>query len=52
MPYQIEEVNKVDVNEQNPQALGFYQHYGFEVIDRSPLDGSGKPYPILHMALK
>ncbi|MEO0339351.1 MAG: GNAT family N-acetyltransferase [Bacteroidota bacterium] len=46
------EVYKVDVNEQNPQAIGFYQHYGFEVIDRSPLDGSGKPYPILHMALK
>ncbi|WP_018692772.1 GNAT family N-acetyltransferase [Algicola sagamiensis] len=39
----------VDVNEQNQQAIGFYQHLGFEVISRSPTDGMGKPYPILHM---
>ncbi|MFW5490445.1 MAG: GNAT family N-acetyltransferase [Desulfovibrio sp.] len=43
---------KVDVNEQNPQALGFYEHMGFEVADRSPVDGSGKPFPLLHMRLK
>ncbi|MDR7121974.1 acetyltransferase [Rheinheimera soli] len=43
--------SKVDVNEQNEQALGFYQHIGFKVIGRSPLDGQGKPYPLLHMAL-
>ncbi|RUR39180.1 acetyltransferase [Vreelandella populi] len=42
---------KVDVNEQNEQAVGFYQHIGFSVIGRSPLDGQGKPYPLLHMAL-
>ncbi len=42
---------KVDVNEQNEQALGFYKHLGFEVIGRSPLDGQGKPYPLLHMQL-
>lgn len=42
---------KVDVNEQNEQALGFYQHIGFKVIGRSPVDGQGKPYPLLHMAL-
>ncbi len=46
------EVQKVDVNEQNEQAVGFYEHYGFEVIGRSALDASGKPYPILHMKLK
>ena len=46
------EVTKVDVNEQNEQAVGFYKHCGFEVIDRSELDATGKPYPILHMALK
>ena len=45
-------ITKVDVNEQNEQALGFYQHYGFEVISRSELDSSGKAYPILHMELK
>ncbi|GAD89040.1 MULTISPECIES: GNAT family N-acetyltransferase [Vibrio] len=42
---------KVDVNEQNPQAVGFYQHMGFNVVSRSPLDGMGKPFPILHMTL-
>lgn len=45
-------VKKVDVNEQNGQALGFYRHFGFEVVGRSELDSSGKPYPILHMELK
>ena len=44
-------VKKVDVNEQNPQAVGFYEHMGFEIISRSELDGLGKPYPILHMQL-
>lgn len=42
---------KVDVNEQNQQALGFYQHLGFKVTGRSPVDGQGKPYPLLHLAL-
>ncbi|UPR32196.1 GNAT family N-acetyltransferase [Vibrio crassostreae] len=42
---------KVDVNEQNPQAVGFYQHMGFKVESRSPLDDMGKPFPILHMTL-
>ena len=41
----------VDVNEQNPQATGFYEHYGFVQTGRSPLDGEGKPFPLLHMAL-
>ena len=45
------QVQKVDVNEQNEQALGFYLKKGFEVVGRSELDGSGKPYPILHMKL-
>lgn len=40
---------KVDVNEQNEQAVGFYKHMGFEVISRSPLDSLGKPFPLLHM---
>lgn len=45
-------VTKVDVNEQNKQAVGFYKHCGFETINRSELDSSGKPYPTLHMELK
>lgn len=49
--YALEEVGatKVDVNEQNPQAIGFYVHLGFEVIGRSPLDGQGRPFPLLHL---
>ncbi|WIE47705.1 acetyltransferase [Pseudomonas sp. GM17] len=42
----------VDVNEQNPQAHGFYRHYGFEDIGRSATDGQGRPFPIIHMRLK
>ena len=42
---------RVDVNEQNPRALGFYLHEGFEVIGRSETDGLGQPYPLLHMRL-
>jgi putative acetyltransferase len=49
--YALQEVGatKVDVNEQNPQAIGFYEHLGFEVIGRSPLDGQGRPFPLLHL---
>lgn len=42
---------KVDVNEQNEQAVGFYQKMGFSVVGRSPVDNQGKPYPLLHMEL-
>ncbi|MBU6953043.1 acetyltransferase [Hahella sp. HN01] len=40
---------KVDVNEQNPQAVGFYERFGFNIVGRSPVDGMGKPFPLLHM---
>ena len=43
---------KVDVNEQNPQAVGFYEHLGFKVTSRSSVDGMGKPFPLLHMKLR
>ncbi|MEE1946940.1 GNAT family N-acetyltransferase [Pedobacter sp. KR3-3] len=45
-------VTHVDVNEANEKALQFYRHFGFEVVKRSETDGLGKPYPILHLALK
>lgn len=41
----------VDVNEQNGQAVAFYRRRGFAVVGQSPVDGLGKPYPLLHMAL-
>ncbi len=40
---------KVCVNEQNPEAVAFYQHVGFSIMSRSELDEQGNPYPILHM---
>ncbi|EZI29257.1 GNAT family N-acetyltransferase [Pseudomonas extremaustralis] len=52
--YAIERMNadELDVNEQNPQALGFYFKQGFEVIGRTEHDGLGQPYPLLHMRLR
>ena len=45
-------VTDVDVNEQNAQTRGFYEHEGFEVIGRSETDEQGELFPILHMRLK
>ncbi|MCD8079690.1 MAG: GNAT family N-acetyltransferase [Bacteroides sp.] len=48
---QREGICKVDVNEQNRQAVGFYLRYGFKQQSRSEQDGLGKPYPLLHLEL-
>jgi putative acetyltransferase len=45
-------VTSVDVNEQNPRAVAFYRHLGFEVVGRSDRDGAGRPFPLLHMRLE
>jgi putative acetyltransferase len=39
----------VDVNEQNEEAVRFYEALGFVVTRRSPTDAGGRPFPILHM---
>lgn len=39
----------VDVNEHNFAARKFYERLGFETVARSELDGSGMPYPLLHL---
>lgn len=39
----------VDVNEQNEGASGFYRRLEFSVVGRSPLDGQGRPYPLIHL---
>lgn len=44
-------VTKVDVNEQNISAAGFYARRGFEVVGRSETDEAGRPYPLLHLRL-
>ena len=41
----------VDVNEQNQQAVGFYQHMGFQVSGRSERDSHERPYPLLHLRI-
>lgn len=42
-------INLIDVNEENPAALGFYQHIGYKIISRDEVDGNGRPHPILHL---
>lgn len=42
---------KVDVNEQNPLALAFYQAKGFRITGRDDTDDAGRQYPILHLSL-
>ena len=39
----------VEVNEQNGGARAFYERLGFRVVSRSPLDGQGRPYPLLRL---
>ena len=51
--FAIEELktDKVDVNEQNEQAVGFYRRMGFVISGRTETDGMGRPYPLLQMKL-
>lgn len=43
-------IQKLAVNEQNPQARGFYEHMGFHVYQRTETDEQGGPYPLLYMS--
>ena len=45
------DVTELTVNEQNPQAVGFYEHLGFKTYRRTELDEEGRPYPLLYMRL-
>lgn len=42
-------IQELYVNEQNKQAVDFYNHMGFHIIGRSAYDNDGKPYPLLHL---
>lgn len=42
-------VEYVDVNEQNPDATGFYERMGFHTFRRDKTDDQGNPFPILRM---
>jgi len=41
-----------DVNEENIQAVGFYEHIGFERVGRSAKDKQGRSYPLIHMRIQ
>ena len=43
--------DKVDVNEQNYNAVRFYSKFGFVPYDRTEKDSEGKDFPILKMRL-
>jgi len=45
------QIKKVDVNEQNEQALGFYLKAGYKQVGRSEKDGMGKNYPLIHLEI-
>jgi len=42
---------RVDVNEPNMGARAFYWRLGFEEVGHSPVDGGGRPLPLVHMVL-
>lgn len=42
-------VRRVNVNEQNTRAAGFYARMGFRTVARDPFDATGRPYPILRL---
>ena len=42
-------VTELTVNEQNPGAVGFYEHMGFSTYRRTELDEEGRSYPLLYM---
>lgn len=44
-------VRELTVNEQNPQAVQFYEHLGFTRYKRTPCDEQGAPYPLLYLRL-
>lgn len=40
---------RVEVNEQNPAAMEFYQKHGFVPDGRSAVDHQGRPFPLLSL---
>jgi len=42
-------VDEVDVNDENKDAIKFYEKIGYQLIGRDEFDSTGKPHPILHL---
>ena len=51
--YGIDNFDKkeVTVNEQNPHAVGFYEHIGFKPYKHTDFDEQGRPFPLICMRL-
>ena len=47
-----QDVQYVDVNEQNPSVVKFYERMGFRTFRRDSTDDQGNPFPILRMKIK
>ena len=45
-------LKELTVNEQNPEAVGFYKHLGFIPYKRTEYDEEGNPYPLIYMKLE
>ena len=45
-------VSEVTVNEQNPEAIKFYEAMGFRTYKHSECDDQGGPYPLYYMKLE
>lgn len=44
--------HRLEVNEQNARARGFYCRMAFAEIGRKEMDGQGRPYPLILMELR
>jgi putative acetyltransferase len=49
--YKLKGRLRVEVNEQNQEAVRFYLAYGFRIVGRMELDGEGRPFPLLQMQM-
>src|SRR5262245_61159638 len=45
----LEGAHTVDVREQTPDVVRFYETRGFGVVGRSEMDSAGRPFPLLHL---
>lgn len=43
--------DKIDVNEQNTNAVEFYRRFGFQTFEKTDTDDQGRNYPLLRMKL-
>ena len=53
MQYGIDnfDIKEVTVNEQNPNAVVFYEHIGVKPYKRTDVDEQGRPFPLIYMRL-